>query len=247
MWGTTARMSVDLHEGHILKETFTVLFPNSRYKYLDLFTVVFVSCLLAANIIAVKIIQIGPLFLPAGTIVFPISYIVNDVLTEVYGFKITRRVIWLGFLANLILVVAIATAQALPGAPFWDAQQDYERILGFAPRLLLASFLAYLVGSFANAYVMARMKVITKGRWLWSRTIGSTIVGEGLDSLVFIVVAFAGTMSNDQMINSTLSVWLSKTLFETVVTPLTYAVIHRVQRAEEMHVNTSAQTGFENV
>jgi uncharacterized integral membrane protein (TIGR00697 family) len=144
---------------------------------------IFVTCLITANITAVKLIDVLGVVLPAGVIIFPISYIAGDVLTEVYGFRQARRVIWLGFFCNLIAVLAIWLGGLLPAAAFWDGQGAYERILGYTPRLLTASFLAYLVGEFVNSIVLAKMKVATNGRWLWSRTIGSTLVGQGLDSL----------------------------------------------------------------
>jgi hypothetical protein len=177
----------------------------AEQKYSVYFVVVvgvFVTCLIVANIISVKLVNIAGLLVPAGVIVFPISYIAGDVLTEVYGFQRARQVIWLGFACNLLAVIAIWVAQMLPGAAFWDAQAAYERILGFTPRLLVASFTAYFVGSYANAAIMSRMKVLTKGRWLWSRTIGSTIVGEGLDSLVFISIAFWSTIPAIGMIST---------------------------------------------
>src|SRR5262249_17597311 len=157
-----------------------------------LVTVLFVTCLITANIIAVKAIVVWGMVLPAAIIIFPVSYILGDVLTEVYGYRQARRVILLGFLCNLIVVVAIAIPQALPGAAFWEAQPAYERILGSTPRILTASFIAYLVGEFANAFVLAKMKLATRGRWLWTRTIGSTLVGQALDSAIFITLAFAG-------------------------------------------------------
>ncbi|MFC1873668.1 queuosine precursor transporter, partial [Chloroflexota bacterium] len=156
---------------------------------------IFVTCLITANIIAVKIVSLGAFILPAAVFVFPLSYIFGDVLTEVYGYRWARRVIWLGFACNLIFVFFVWVGQVLPPASFWDKQPAYESILGYAPRLLTASFCGYLVGEFVNSFVLAKMKVLTRGRWLWSRTIGSTIVGEGLDSAVFITLAFAGTAS----------------------------------------------------
>ena len=138
---------------------------------------VFVTCLITANIIAVKIIQFYGLIVPAGIIVFPLSYLFGDVLTEVYGYAATRRVIWLGFGCNLLAVIAIYLGELAPAAPFWKDQAAYETILGFAPRLLLASFIAYLVGEFTNSFVLAKLKIATRGRWLWTRTIGSTLVG----------------------------------------------------------------------
>ena len=157
---------------------------DAKASYSPLFilvTCLFIAALIAANIISVKLIAVGNWFVPAGVVIFPLSYIFGDVLTEVYGYRAARRVIWLGFLCNLLVVLAIWVAGLWPAAPFWQDQQAYNTILGFTPRLLLASFLAYLVGEFANSVVLARLKIATAGRWLWVRTIGSTLVGEGLD------------------------------------------------------------------
>ena len=195
---------------------------------------VFVTCLITANIIAVKLISVFGLVLPAAVIIFPVSYIVGDVLTEVYGYDQARRVIWLGFFCNLIAVIAIWVGLVLPAADFWDGQAAYERILGYTPRLLVASFLAYLVGEFSNAYVLSKMKVATQGRWLWTRTIGSTLVGQGLDSLVFITVAFAGTIPAAGLAAAVVTQWLVKTAYEILATPLTYAAVGFLKREEEM-------------
>ena len=197
---------------------------------------VFVTCLIAANITAVKLVVVAGLVLPAAIVIFPISYIVGDVLTEVYGYGRTRKVIWLGFLCNLVVVAAVWAGQILPAAPFWDGQGAYERILGYTPRLLLASFLAYLAGEFANAYVLARMKIATKGRWLWLRTIGSTVVGQGLDSLVFITAAFAGVIPAKALAATVVVQWLAKTAYEAAATPLTYVVVNRLKRREGLDV-----------
>lgn len=197
---------------------------------------VFISCLIVANVIAVKLVNIFGFTMPAGVIIFPISYIFGDILTEVYGYKQARRVIWLGFFCNLLVVTAIYIAQILPGASFWDGQAAYERILGYTPRLLLASFAAYLVGSFANSIVLARLKVRTRGRWLWMRTIGSTLVGEGLDSVVFILVAFAGTVPNAGLPTIIVTQWLTKTLYETIATPLTYQIVNYLKKIEGVDV-----------
>ncbi len=190
-----------------------------------LVTALFVTCLIAANIIAVKAIAVWGMVLPAAIIIFPMSYILGDVLTEVYGYRQARRVIWLGFLCNLVVVVAIGIAQALPGAPFWDAQPAFDRILGSTPRILAASFIAYLFGEFANAFVLAKLKVATGGRWLWLRTIGSTVVGQALDSAVFITLAFAGTVPAGALPAIVLGQWAVKVVYEAVATPLTYAVV----------------------
>jgi len=197
---------------------------------------VFVTCLITANIIAVKMVGVFGLVVPAAVIVFPISYIAGDVLTEVYGYKQSRRVIWLGFACNCLVVLAIWLAQLLPAAWFWDGQAAYERILGFTPRLLGASFLAYLIGEFANAYVLAKMKIATKGRWLWTRTIGSTLVGQGLDSLVFITLAFAGTIPPGGLMIAVVTQWLVKSVYEAAATPLTYAVVRFLKRREQLDV-----------
>ncbi len=196
----------------------------------------FVTSLLVANIIAVKLIAVGPWIMPAGVIIFPLSYILGDVLTEVYGYGRARQVIWLGFACNLLAVLAIALAQALPPAGFWDGQAAFERILGYAPRLLLASFLAYLLGEFANAYVMARLKILTRGRWLWTRTLGSTLAGQLLDSGVFITVAFAGVIPPEALLSAVLVQWLAKSGYEAVVTPLTYWIVNILKRREGVDV-----------
>lgn len=200
-----------------------------------LVSALFIACLLSANITAVKLVTFGGVVLPAAILIFPLSYIVGDVLTEVYGYAAARRVIWLGFLANLVLVLFILVAGALPGAPgLWTEadQQAYERVLGFTPRILTASFLAYLVGEFANAYVLARMKVWTRGRWLFSRTLGSTVVGQLLDSLVFITLAFLGRVPGSVLLGMVVTQWLAKVAYEALATPLTYAVVTFLKRVE---------------
>jgi queuosine precursor transporter len=199
-------------------------------------TTVFVTSLITANIIAVKLVGLFGLVFPAAVVIFPISYIFGDVLTEVYGYQRARLVIWLGFLCNLLAVIAIYLGAILPAASFWNGQAAYEQILGFTPRLLAASFLAYLVGEFANSMVLARMKVATNGRWLWMRTIGSTIVGEGLDSLIFISTAFWGVIPAAGMVTAILSQWLLKTFYEIIATPLTYFIINFLKRKEGIDV-----------
>lgn len=195
---------------------------------------VFVTCLITANIIAVKLVGVGGLTVPAAVVIFPLSYIFGDILTEVYGYRQARRAIWLGFLCNLIAVIAIWLGQILPAAPFWDGQVAYERILGYTPRLLAASFAAYLVGEFANSFVLAKMKILTRGRWLWTRTIGSTLVGQGLDSLVFITLAFAGAVDFGDLVTIIFTQWLVKVGYEVVATPFTYGVVGFLKRKESL-------------
>jgi queuosine precursor transporter len=207
--------------------------PSSQ---LLVISALFVTVLLTSNLIAVKLVSFGPLTLPAAVIVFPLSYLFGDVLTEVYGYAVTRRVIWLGFGCNLLFVLFILAAGALPGAAgAWDAnaQAAYSRILGFTPRLLLASFVAYLAGEFLNSFVMARLKVATRGRWLWTRTISSTFLGQGIDSAIFITGAFLGVLPTGVLLQTILYQWLFKTAYEIVATPLTYAVVHLLKQREK--------------
>jgi uncharacterized integral membrane protein (TIGR00697 family) len=192
----------------------------------------FITCLIAANIVIVKQINIGPLLLPAAIIVFPLNYILSDVLTEVYGYKQARRIIWLGFFCNLIFIIAIWIAGMLPPAPVFEAQAAYDRILGNTPRFLLASFLAYLVGEFANSYVLARMKIATRGKWLWTRTIGSTIIGQGLDTVIVLSIGFIGILPMATLLLMILGHWLAKCLYEIAATPLTYLIVNYLKKKE---------------
>jgi len=204
-------------------------------------TVLFVTCLLTANIVGVKMFSLGFVSLPAAVILFPLSYIIGDVLTEVYGYRIARRVIWLGFACNLIFVIFAWVGQLLPPDPLWEGQEAYERILGYTPRLLIASFLGYFAGEFANSFILAKMKIFTKGRWLWSRTIGSTIVGQGVDSAIFIVGAYFGASFFSPLI--ILYHWLAKTIIEAVATPATYSVVNYLKREEAVD-SYDRQTNF---
>ena len=191
---------------------------------------IFVTCLLTANIVGVKVVSLGFFILPAAVAIFPLSYIFGDILTEVYGYHQARRVIWLGFFCNLVFVIFVWVGQILPPAPFWEWQEAYESILGYAPRLLVASFCGYLAGEFANSFVLAKMKILTQGRWLWSRTIGSTIVGQGLDTLIFVTGAYFGTPFFVPIM--ILYHWLAKTGIEAIATPFTYAVVNFLKRKE---------------
>src|SRR5437870_4424897 len=178
------------------------------------FAALFVTCLLTANTLAAKLVTVGGLVLSAGIVIFPVSYIVGDVLTEVWGYGAARRVIWLGFGCNTLMVAAIWVGGELPAAPLWKGQAAYAEILGQTPRILAASFVAYLVGEFANAFVMAKLKIATAGRWLWIRTIGSTIVGEGLDTLVFVGLAFGGIVPLPVLLGMMAGQWTGKVAYE---------------------------------
>jgi uncharacterized integral membrane protein (TIGR00697 family) len=193
---------------------------------------VFITCVITANVIAVKVISIGPVILPAAIIVFPLSYIFGDIITEVYGYNRARQVIWLAYACNLVFVVFVWLAQIIPGAGFWEGQQAYETILGVVPRMLLASFAGGIVGEFANSFVMSRMKVLTGGRWLWLRTISSTIAGQGLDTALFIVIAYYGSPGFVPLM--ILYHWLSKTAIEALATPLTYLAVGRLKQKEKI-------------
>jgi len=197
-------------------------------------TALFVTCLLAANTIAAKLIVVGGLVLTAGIVIFPVSYVVGDVLTEVWGYGAARRVIWLGFACNALMVVAVWIGGELPAAPFWSGQAAYQEILGHAPRILAASFAAYLVGEFANAFVLAKLKIATAGRWLWLRTIGSTVVGQGLDSVVFVTLAFAGVVPAGALAGIVAGQWAVKVAYEAAATPLTYAAVAWLKSREQV-------------
>jgi queuosine precursor transporter len=193
----------------------------------------FVTALVVSNIIAVKLVEMSGRVFPAGLVIFPLSYLLGDVLTEVYGVRAARRVIWLGFACNLVALGAIQAAIHLPALDP-DFQQAYDRVLGTTWRLFLASLAAYVVGELANAYVLAVMKGATGGRFLWTRTIGSTIVGEGLDSLIFVTIAFAGTGA--ALVNPIVTTWLIKVGWETAATPVTYAIVNHLKRSERLDV-----------
>jgi queuosine precursor transporter len=195
----------------------------------------FVTTLVVSNIIAVKLVEVGGRVFDAGNILFPLAYLLGDVLTEVYGFRVARRMIVLGFACNLLAVGAIQVAIALPAAGFWaENQASYETVLGTSLRLFLASLAAYLCGELANAFVLSRLKVATRGRFLWSRTIGSTLVGQGLDSAIFVTLAFAGTGA--PLLETALTTWAIKVAWEVLATPLTYAVVTYLKRREGLDV-----------
>jgi uncharacterized integral membrane protein (TIGR00697 family) len=214
--------------------------PSQRW--LPAITAVFVTSLIISNIIAVKLISLGPFFLPAGILIFPISYIFGDILTEVYGYARARRAIWVGFFCNLLAVIIIWLSIQIPPAPFWSAgslgsaqssQQAYRAILGFTPRLLAASFVAYLFGEFLNSFVLAKMKIATHGRHLWLRTISSTIVGQLADSGIFILLAFYGTIPSATLAPMIVTQWLVKSAYEALVTPLTYMAVNYLKGVEK--------------
>ena len=195
----------------------------------------FVTALVVSNIIAVKLAEVGERVFDAGNLLFPLAYVLGDVLTEVYGFRAARRVILLGFACNVLAVAAIQLAIRLPPADFWAGNEEaYEAVLGTTWRIFVASLCAYLVGELTNSYVLSRMKVVTGGRYLWSRTIGSSLVGQALDSTIFVTIAFAGTGA--PLLDTIVTTWAIKVTWEAVATPFTYLVANGLKRAEGIDV-----------
>ena len=203
-----------------------------RYKYLDALTTMFVVILLVSNLVAQKICMIGPFAVSGAILLFPITYIFGDVFTEVYGFSASRRAIWLGFFGTSLLYLMGAIVIALPGAPEWKNQQAFQVVFGFIPRILAASLIAFWAGEFANSYTMAKLKLWTNGEKLWTRTIGSTIVGQAVDTMLVVTLTFAGTYPPGRLINIIVTGYLLKVGYEVLATPLTYLVIGWLKRSE---------------
>ena len=197
-----------------------------------LFSMLFCVCLITANVLETKQMSFGPISITGGIIVFPISYIINDCVCEVWGYCKMRMLIWLGFLMNFLFVVFAAICDAIPGAPYWDNDAGFHAIFGLAPRITVASFVAFVVGSFANAYVMSRMKVSSQGRNFSLRAIMSTILGETADSLIFFPLALGGVVPNSELPVLILSQIVLKTLYEILILPVTIQVVRFTKRHE---------------
>ncbi|MGB5620686.1 MAG: queuosine precursor transporter [Desulfobacterales bacterium] len=211
------------------------MFLSSEQKISQPFlfiTCLFVACLLISNIIAGKLVQIWGVVLPAAVILFPLTYVFGDILTEVYGFRRARLVIWIGFIANILMAAVFIVTIALPHPAFWNEQSAFRTVLGFTPRLVAASLVAYWAGEFSNSIVLSKVKILTRGRWLWFRTIGSTVVGEGLDTLLFITIAFAGVLPAVVLFEMMLAQYVWKVGYEIAVTPLTYLLVRWLKRRE---------------
>lgn len=194
--------------------------------------ILFNVCLITANLLETKVIQLGPLTVTAGLLVFPVSYILNDCIAEVWGFRKARLIIWSGFLMNFLVVTLGLIAVALPAAPFWEGEEHFDFVFGMAPRIVAASLLAFLAGSFLNAYVMSRMKVASQGRNFSARAIWSTVVGETADSFIFFPVAFGGIISwNELLVMMGLQIIL-KSLYEVIILPVTIRVVKAVKRID---------------
>lgn len=201
-------------------------------KYFDVVAVVFVTTLLVSNLAAQKLFNLGPAIFSAGILVFPISYIFGDVLTEVYGFTRARRVIYMGLFANLFMAAVLSVSIWLPPAPGWELQREFQAVHSLIPRIVIASVIAYLLGEFTNSAIMSRLKIRTGGRKLWLRTISSTVAGQFVDTVVFVTIAFGGVFRTSLLIGAIISGWIFKVLYEAAATPLTYLVVNRLKRLE---------------
>lgn len=203
------------------------------YKHLDTVTASLVAVLIISNIAATKIMQVGPFSFDGGTFLFPLSYIFGDILTEVYGYKSSRRVIWTGFFWMFVMAVTLMLVDGATPAGDWPLQDSFHAILGPIPRIVVGSLLGFLAGEFSNSYVLAKMKIWTQGKKLWSRTIGSTVVGQMVDTAVFTVIAFGGTLPTEVLINLIISGYVFKVAIEVVFTPVTYRIVSWLKEVEK--------------
>jgi queuosine precursor transporter len=207
---------------------------NEKGDLYTIITALFISILIISNIASTKLTSFGLFVFDAGTILFPISYIFGDILTEVYGYAKARTTIWIGFACSLLAAFTFTIVQYLPAASDWPNQAAYEAILGLVPRIVLASFIAYLVGSFVNAYVLSKLKIYTKGKKMWTRFIGSTVVGQFFDTLIFVTIAFYGTVSIGFLFIIMMSNYVFKVLIELVLMPVTYRVVKYLKKRENL-------------
>lgn len=205
-------------------------------KYILPLAMLFTAVLLISNTVAVKITQIGPFTFDAATLLFPIAYIFGDVLTEVYGYKATRKIVRYALYAQVLMALVYALVQYLPAASFWDAQGSYESILGVVPRIVFASLVAFFAGELANAYILSRMKVLSSGKQLWKRTISSTVIGQAIDTVLFVCIAFAGTMAMPELYAMLVSNYIFKVAYEVCATPLTYIAVTTLKNKEQIDV-----------
>jgi len=207
-----------------------------KFRYFDILIGIFVAVLVISNVSSAKILKLGPFSFDGGTILFPLAYIFGDIFTEVYGYKRTRRIIWTGFAANILMAAAFIVIGKLPAAPDWNNQAAYDAILGLVPRIVLASVIAYWISEFANSFILAKMKIWTKGKWLWMRTIGSTVVGELLDTIFFCSIAFYGQIPLKLLFIVILSNYVFKVGVEILFTPITYSIVKFLKRREKSDV-----------
>jgi uncharacterized integral membrane protein (TIGR00697 family) len=205
-----------------------------KYNYVDIITGLFVAVLLISNIASTKIVQIWKFTFDGGTILFPLSYIFGDILTEVYGFRTGRRVIWIGFFSALLMSVTFGLVGLIKPAPGWEYQQAWMQILGQTPRIVAASLIAYFAGEFSNSIVLAKMKILTKGKFLWTRTIGSTLAGEGIDTVLFVLIAFSGLYNWKTVGLIVASNYIFKVGMEVILTPATYGIVKFLKKREHV-------------
>lgn len=229
-----------MHDAPILSESASAV-TGRQFRYYDFVMAAFVVILLLSNIIgaakpAALTLNGEQWIFGAGILFFPLGYVIGDVLTEVYGYSRARRVIWVGFAALLFMAFMSWVVVALPPAPGWPGQAAYESVFGQVWRIVFASITAFWAGEFINSYVMARMKIWTGGKHLWSRTIGSTVVGQGIDSIIFYPLAFGGIWSNEQVFSVMITNWLLKVGWEVVLTPVTYGVVGWLKRKEGVDI-----------
>jgi len=201
-------------------------------KYLDVIAGIFVTTVLVSNLAAAKLFSLGPATFTAGILVFPISYIFGDVLTEVYGFNRARRVIYVGLLANIFMALVLWVAIQLPPAQGWNLQAEFAAIHRLIPRIVIASLIAYVAGEMVNSFIMSKLKVRTIGRYLWLRTISSTVAGQFVDTSIFILIGFAGVFETNMLVTATISAWIFKVSYEALATPLTYIVVRKLKHLE---------------
>jgi uncharacterized integral membrane protein (TIGR00697 family) len=209
---------------------------NTPFRFFDILVALFVAVLLISNIASTKILILWKFTFDGGTILFPLSYIFGDILTEVYGFRRSRRVIWLGFISALLMSLVLYVVQILPPASDWPNQKAFETLLGFVPRIVLASLIAYFMGEFSNSVTLSLLKIRTKGKYLCVRTIVSTIIGEGIDTIVFCMVAFYGVLPDNLLWAVILSNYIFKCSVEILFTPLTYLVVSFLKKKEKVDV-----------
>ena len=203
-----------------------------KYRYYDVLVHVFVVILLISNLVGQKITAVGPFRISGAQLFFPVTYIFGDVFTEVYGYGASRRAIWIGFFASALLAVMGLVTVWLPPAPGWDGQAAFAKVFDFVPRLIVASLVAFWCGEFTNSFVMAKMKLLTSGRYLWTRTVGSTVAGQAVDTCVVMVLAFGGSLSAALVGNLIISGYLGKVLYEVAATPVTYSIVNFLKRRE---------------
>jgi queuosine precursor transporter len=203
-----------------------------EFRYYDLLVHIFVVLLLISNLVGQKITAFGPFRVSGAQLLFPITYIFGDVFTEVYGYGASRRAIWIGFFASALLALMGLFTVWLPPAPGWHGQEAFRTVFDFVPRLVAASLIAYWCGEFANSFVLAKMKLWTGGKYLWTRTVGSTVVGQAVDTIVVMTLAFGGSLTPSLIINLIVSGYLFKVAYEVLATPMTYAIVNFLKRHE---------------